>query len=472
MKNISITINNTDEIPPYICNFTNEENYLMLLIGSQFVIKGTQGVSDVIMKEVLQEKQKQVNDLINELEYQKRYYKDFVENSQQQKIRELNDIMCLKLENKDLIIADLQKQIEMFSNLLEKKNMEFISFKEKNETEFINKLQMLESKEIKDKEFLDKERERNEKTFDKLQETLKITNAKTGVELGIQGELTFQILAEKAFRDFENFYLKDVSKETSKGDYHLFFKDFSVLVDTKNYIKTNVNNTSKKKFKYDIENNKHMNIAWLISLHGTINSYNKFPIMFEFVENQCIFYINNLLKYEEPIEMLRLIWSVSQNINFVLTRKDANIDNYQIYEKKVLEIVKELDKINREENALISEISKNLDKIKNSKKTTKDFLNDLLNKNLNEEISEEYENIIQENIVEVLKKWCDNKLEFVTNMDSKLKYSEIYDELNKDITMKRYNVKKTKLKEYISNIYNHNIKDSKSNEIKGIQWKI
>ena len=391
-------------------------------------------------------------------------------NNEQQKIRELNEIISLKLENKDLIIADLQKQIEMFSNLLEKKNMEFISFKEKNEMEFINKLELLESKQNKDKEFFDKERERNEKTFEKLQETLKITNVKTGVELGIQGEQTFQILAEKAFRDFENFYLKDVSKETSKGDYHLIFKDFSVLVDTKNYIKTNVNNTSKKKFKYDIENNKHMNIAWLISLHGTINSYNKYPIMFEFVENQCIFYINNLLKYEEPIEMLRLIWSVSQNINFVLTRKESKIDDYQIYEKKVLEIVKELDKINREENTLISEISKNLDKIKNNKKTTKDFLNDLLNKNLNEEISEEYENIIQDNIVEVLKKWCENRLILVENKESIIKINDIYTELSKDITMKRHNIKKLKFKEYICSIYKDKI-ENKSNDIKEITWK-
>ena len=188
-------------------------------------------------------------------------------------MKEINDIILLKLENKDLIIADLQKQIEMFSNLLDKKNNEMITYKEKCETDFLNKLQLLESKQSKDKEFFEKERERNEKTFEKLQESLKVTTVKTGVELGIQGEVTFQILAEKAFRDFENFYLKDVSKEASKGDYHLFFKEFSVLVDTKNYVKTNVNNTSKKKLRFDIENNKHMNIAWLISLYGNINSY-------------------------------------------------------------------------------------------------------------------------------------------------------------------------------------------------------
>jgi hypothetical protein len=168
--------------------------------------------------------------------------------------------------------------------------------------------------------------------------------------------------------------------------------------------------------------------------------------------------------------MLRLILSVSQNINFVLTRKESKIDDYQIYEKKVLEIVKELDKINREENTLISEISKNLDKIKNNKKTTKDFLNDLLNKNLNEEISEEYENIIQDNIVEVLKNWCENRLILVENKESIIKINDIYTELSKDITMKRHNIKKLKLKEYICSIYKDKI-ENKSNDIKGITWK-
>ena len=128
------------------------------------------------------------------------------------------------------------------------------------------------------------------------------------------------------------------------------------------------------------------------------------------------------MKYEDPVEMLRLIWSVSQNINFVLNKKDAKMEDFQSYERKVLDIVKELDKINREENTLILEITKNLEKIKNSKKTTKEFLNDLLNKNLNEEINEEYENIVENNIVEVLKKWCESKLEIDETKESKIKY--------------------------------------------------
>ena len=167
MRTIHININDSDEIPQFINNFTNEENLLMLQIGSQFVLKGIQSISPIIMKDILQEKQQQIDNLTNEIEYQKRFCKDLVENNEQQKIKEINDIILLKLENKDLIISDLQKQIEMFSNLLDKKNNELICFKEKCESDFLNKLQLLESKQSKDKEFFEKERERNEKTFEK-----------------------------------------------------------------------------------------------------------------------------------------------------------------------------------------------------------------------------------------------------------------------------------------------------------------
>ena len=93
MRTVHININDSDEIPQFINNFTNEENLLMLLIGSQFVLKGTQSISPLIMKDILQEKQQQIDNLTNEIEYQKRFCKDLVENNEQQKIKEINDII-------------------------------------------------------------------------------------------------------------------------------------------------------------------------------------------------------------------------------------------------------------------------------------------------------------------------------------------------------------------------------------------
>jgi len=469
MKDIILQIGEDKIIPECIYNFSPEENHLMLLIGSTYIINGVSGIASILHKEIIDMKQKEIELLQNEIEIQKKYFKEEKENLELNKREELENLIKIKIENKDLVISDLQKQIKMFSDLLVKKDNDIMLIKDKTDSDFLNKIQLLETKQLKDKEFFDKERERNERTFEKLQEMLQSGASKTSVTLGIEGENIFNCLAEKAFRDFDQFYMKDVSKESSKGDYHLFFKEFSVLVDTKNYLKTNVNNTSKKKLKVDIENNKHISIAWLISLQGNINGYNKYPIMFEFVEDQCIFYINNLMKYQEPVEMLRLIWSVSHNIYIMLSKRESKQEDFQIYKTKVIDIVKELDKINRDENTMILDMVKNIEKMRTSKKITKDFLNDILNENINTEINTEYENILEDNILDILKRWFSNNLVLVeTNNNDKIKFNELWERYNKDISHKRYNIKKTKLKDYIIEIYEE--RSCKNGDILGVNW--
>lgn len=472
MKLIHLEINDNENIPEIISNFTPEENIMMIKIGSQFIKSGISGIVSIISKDIFDDKQKTIDNLYHELEIQKKYFKDQIENIEINKGEEYNEIVKSKIEVKEMIISSLQKQNEMFSNQLEKKATEIISYKEKCDSEYSNKIHILEIKQQKDKEFFDKERERNERTFEKLQEMLQSSSSKTSVGLGIEGEITFNNLAERAFRDFEQFYIKDVSKESSKGDYHLFFKEFSIMVDTKNYLKTTVNNTSKKKLKVDIENNKHIPIAWLISLHGNINSFNKFPIMFEFVDNQCIFYVNNLLNYQEPTEMLRLLWSVSYNIYSILCKRESKEEDFQLYKTKVIEIVKELEKINREENTFLLEMSKNIDKMRTSKKNTKDFLCELINENINEEVNMEYENILQDNIVDVIKNWSDKNILITSDIENnhKIKFSEIWEKYKNDPCNKRYNIKKTKLKEVFTDLFREH-SDNKTGDLTGFEWK-
>jgi hypothetical protein len=466
-----LEINDNENIPEIISNFTPEENLLMIQIGSHFVKSGISGIVSILSKEIFDEKQKEIDNLCIEIELQKKYFKDQIENLDSIKKVEFDEFVKSKLDTKDVIIDGLKKQIETFSNMLENKTKDMLQYKEKYENEYNNKIQIVETKLQKDKEFFDKERERNERTFEKLQELLQSSSSKTSVGLGIEGEITFNNLAERAFRDFEQYYIKDVSKESSKGDYHLFFKEFSIMVDTKNYLKTTVNNTSKKKIKVDIENNKHIPIAWLVSLHGNINGFNKFPIMFEFIDNQCIFYVNHLLKYQEPVEMLRLLWSVSNSMYSILCKRESKEEDFQIYKTKVTDIVKELEKINREENNYLLEMSKNIEKMKLSKKTTKEFLCELLNENINEEINEEYENILQDNISDSVKKWSDNTISTcdIENRN-KIKFSEIWEKYKNDPSNKRYNMKRAKLKEIFAGIFKEHT-DTKTGDLTGYEWK-
>jgi len=463
MQQVIIVIDENKTIPECIQHFTPEENLLMLQIGSAFVLEGTRNISPILMKDLIQEKQSEISALKNELESQKRFHEAHLEN-----------FVEIKLENKELVIDDLKKQVLELSKKIEIKDEEYQKYKQSVNTsltrDYEQKVEILNIKIQKEKEFYEKERERNERALEKLQEMMQITSSKSSVKLGIEGEHIFGELANRAFRDFDKFYYKYTGDQTSKGDYHLYFKDFSVLVDTKNY-SGNVTNTSKKKFRYDIENNKHMKIAWLISLNSNIDSFDKYPIMFEMINEQYIFYINNLMKYEEPVEMLRLIWSVSNNINTLLSNKETGQEDLNLYKNKIESIVKELDKISQEDNLLIIEMTKNLEKMRQNKRITKNFLLELLNDKINEEINTEYATILQEQLIDTIRNWCQTRLKVDSENQNRMKYSEIWDKFDKDIQNKRYNVKKLKFKEYILEIYRDNLLEhSKYGELVGINW--
>lgn len=462
MPLIKIKIPDTNELTYNISNFTPEDNFLMLEIGSRFVSEGTKCVTPIIMEDIIAEKHKEIEILKKELES----YKNFQDVN-------LENLVKIKLENKDLLIEDLKKQNTELLNSLENKKNECSQFKQQISLQITKELEqkneLFITKIQKEMEFFSKERERNEKSIEKLQEIIQISSSKSSVKLGMVGEQIFAELVQRAFRDFDNFYCKYTGDQTSKGDYHLFFKDFSVLVDTKNY-SGNVGNSSKKKFRYDIENNKHMKIAWLISLNSSIDSFDKYPIMIEVVNDQYIFYVNNLMKYEEPVEMLRLIWSFSNSINSILSKNDVNEEDFKHYKYKIQSIVKELEKITKEENLLIIEMTKNLEKMRKNKQNTKNFLSELLNDHVNEEINIEYQAVLQEQMIDVVRNWCNAKLSIDSSSETvaKMKYSEIWDKFDKDIQNKRYNIKKLKFKEYITEIYKENYKN---NEIVGINWR-
>ncbi len=463
MKQVILYVEESEEIPECVYNFSSKEIIQMLQIGSQFVLEGTKHIAPLLLNDIIQEKQDEINNLKQELEYCKNFQST-----------NLDNFVEIKLENKDLLIEDLKKQIQDLSSSLESKKEEFQKYKQQITTQITKeceqKNELLFTKIHKEMEFFEKERERNEKSIEKLQEIIQISSSKSSVKLGMVGEQIFGELAQRAFRDFDNFYYKYTGDQTSKGDYHLFFKDFSVLVDTKNY-SGNVGSTSKRKFRYDIENNKHMRIAWLISLNSSIDSFDKYPVMIECVGEQYIFYVNNLMKFEEPVEILRLIWSISNTICSICSKNDTEEEDFKHYKHKIEGIVKELEKITKEENLLIIEMAKNLDKMKQNKRTTKNFLAELLNDKINEEINMEYQAVLQEQMIDVVKKWCNLNIKNESESNSKIKYSEIWDKFDKDIENKRYNIKKMKLKEHILEIYKEFlVENSKCIEFKGLLW--
>jgi len=428
-------------------NFTPEETYKILEFGISFLIEGKNQVSSLLLEDALQEKQNELETLKQSLIQQ-----------YEEKCSTYENLYKTNLETSEKTIESLKQELELQRDRIHTKFSQ----------EYQKKTEILETKIQKEREFFERERERNEKTLEKLQDMIKTTSTKTSVKLGIAGENIFQELAHTAFRDFDSFCIKYTGDQTSKGDYHLFFKDFSVLVDTKNYT-GNVNNASKKKFRMDMENNTHMKIAWLISMNSNIDCYDKYPIMFEMMGEQCVFYVNNLLKYEEPVEMLRLLWSISNNINCILSKQETGEEEFKEYKTKIEGIVRELEKINKEENLVIIEMTKCLEKLRQNKKVTKDFLTEILNDKINTEIQNEYENVLQEQLIDSVRNWCGTKLHIVPYSKIVTKYTDIWDKFEKDIENRRFHIKKMKFRELILEIYKENT-TKKAGEFIGLEW--
>lgn len=175
---MSLPISDDKIVPECITNFSQEENYLMILIGSTYIVNGVSGIASILHKEKIDEKVQEVHLLKNELNIQKKYFNEEKENLEKNKREEFENLVKIKMENKDLVIADLQKQIEMLSSLLEKKNNDVLLMKEKIDAELSAKLNLLETKQLKDKEFFDKERERNERTLKNYKKCYKVQRQK------------------------------------------------------------------------------------------------------------------------------------------------------------------------------------------------------------------------------------------------------------------------------------------------------
>ena len=177
----------------------------------------------------LKEKQKQLEEYIHNLKLQLKTYES---------------------ENQHIIQKEVEKAKEKFEILLQEK---------------------------------DKQNQLNREAFDKV-----ITMAnKSMSKKGSEGEQTFNQLAA-TFMDFKGYELEDKHSQSGEGDFHMKFDEFDILVDSKNY-KNNVPNREREKIKRDLLKNEHLHFAWLISLHSSVDKFDKSPIMYEWFPPISVF---------------------------------------------------------------------------------------------------------------------------------------------------------------------------------------
>lgn len=361
------------KIPPNLYNYTVEECTLLLQIGSDMIESFKENKIKIDNSEKEKQWEEQYKEQEQRIETQKNAYQFMMEEYKRILYAQFLEQYQERLTNKDLYIEELKERLT----------------EQKTKSELLDQTIQVESKKIYEMESGSKI-ERLTVALDKLDTQVhkvqEIYSSQTKQEsmkhIGDVGEIKFQALALESFRFFEKFELIHTATEANKGDFHMQFKDFNVLVDVKNWDNM-VTNGEREKLHRDLLGTDMM-FGWMVSLKTDIRKFDNFPISVEWLRpDKCIIYVNSLLKHHNPVEFLRLVWNFCNMMKQLSKNEDKSEDKptdlHEIYEN-----VKKLEVILKDETSIISDLSKNIDRLKETNKSIKDLIKDHLNDKSNE----------------------------------------------------------------------------------------
>jgi len=431
-----------------ISSFSPEENFLMLKIGSSCILEGRKAVAGLTQKEIYEKIKDESKDEVKRLELEvivekesskkleeriTKMYEGQIEQMKKQLAQMSQQISVYESENKDIIQKEVSKARDKFDLLLQEKDTQ-------------NKL--------------------NREAVDNLKDTiLKLTHKSTSHK-GSEGEKQFSDYAE-TFMDFKGFEIVDKHTQGGAGDFHLHFEDFDVLVDAKNY-KKKVPIDQREKIKSDLLKNEHINFAWLVSLNTSIDKYDKSPVMYEWINTrQCIVYINNLVSFEDPKKILRIVWYTCKELYKRLI-EDIDFDENELTELRE-EKFKLMDKI-RNIKKTIREINTSMNTTRNLIQLMDDELRGILETETNEIVNSNF-SLFDDWWEENIEQTSDEALVVSTDLWTKFKQD------NKN-SLKEFEITADKFKQYIktkvplSSIVLRSSKGKGAYDIKGIKIKI
>ena len=403
LRTINITIPTDDMLPDIISTFTPEENLLMLKIGSSCLKEGRNAVAGLTQKEIYNKIKDETKGEIQKLELDLLVEKELRSTISD----EMTKIYHKQIEQMEQQLVMLRKQIQIY----ERDNKEFV----RSEVE----------KERKNCEFMlgEKDKQLN-KIMNNYDKFLKQNEVKSSKKIGDEGEDTFILLSE-TFKDFPGYKLEKKAHQAHKGDVHLFFKDFSVLVDLKNY-SGSVQKKEIEKIEHDLSINNTMDFAWLISYDSNVSDWNRFPIMYKWIVTdnglKCIVIVNNLNSNKNPVDVLRNVWSITFELHKMINKtkvEEKDVLDMQERDYNVVQKIKTAQK-------RISELRRS---VMSMSQITKDIENDIVDA-LSFLSNEMVKNESEKNVK--IKEWWDLNIEIDDNSDNKLTSTEIWTRFKKD----------------------------------------
>jgi hypothetical protein len=388
-----------------ILHFSPEENFLMLQIGSKCILEGRKFVAGLTQQEIYNKIKEESKEVVKKLELDILVERETAK-KMEEKITKIYDTQVLQMKKQ---IEVLSKQIMTY----ESGNKEFID----NEIKKANdKFELL----LQEK---DKQNKLNREVFDKASLLISKNVNKTSVSLGDVGENIIEYLSE-TFKDFTGYKIENKSKQGHKGDFHLFFEEFNVLVDSKNY-SGSVQKKEVLKIESDLMINDNMKFAWMVSLNSPISDQNRFPITSKWITTdvglKCILFINNLLATKEPANLLRQAWYICDEFNKITRNVYKENSELVNYKEKKLKQKKQIEKLQER----VCEIKRSINTSYNILKNMDNDLLEMLTELSDEIISDKF------NLSGKINDWWNNNIEY-TNDESKITSTEIWSKFKKE----------------------------------------
>lgn len=403
LRIINITIPADELLPDIMSTFTPEENMLMLKIGSSCLNEGRNAMAGLTQKEIYNKIKDETKGEIQKLEIDLLVEKELRVTISE----EMTKMYRKEIDQLEQQLFTFRKQIKIY----ESDNKEFV----RSEVE----------KERKNYEFMlgEKDKQLN-KIMDNYDKFVKQNEVKSSKKIGDEGEDTFILLSD-TFKDFPGYKLEKKAHQAHKGDIHLFFKDFSVLVDLKNY-SGSVQKKELEKIEHDLSINNTMDFAWLISYDSNVSDWNRFPIMYKWIVTdnglKCVIIVNNLNANKNPIDVLRNVWGITFELHKMMNKtkvEDTDIQEIKDRDYNVVQKIKTAQK-------RLSELRRS---IMSMSQITKDIENDILDA-LSLMSNEIVKNECDKN--EKIKEWWDLNLVYDENDENKLTSTEIWMKFKKD----------------------------------------
>ena len=400
---INITIPADELVPDIITTFTPEENILMLKIGSNCLKEGRNAAAGLSQKEIYNKIKDETKDEIQKLELDL-----LVEKELKSKLsEEISKIYQKQLEQMEQQLNIFRKQIKIY----ESENKEFVRSEVEKEREKYRIV--LDEK--------DKQLNRMTENYEKF---LKQNEVKSSKKIGDEGEDAFVLMSE-TFKDFPGYKLEKKAHQAHKGDIHLFFKDFNVLVDLKNY-SGSVQKKELEKIEHDLSINNTMDFAWLISYDSNVSDWNRFPIMYKWIVTdiglKCVVIVNNLNANKNPVDVLRNVWSITNELQKMMSKTKVEEKDVQDMMERDYNVVQKIKLAQKR----LSELRRS---VMGMSQITKDIENDIVDA-LSLLSNEIVKNETDKNIK--IKDWWEQNIEPDEDDEHKLTSTEIWTRFKKD----------------------------------------